>query len=47
MEAPMPKAVKVDEDKAVRMLKFVGRMAKDDPDSAVEMLKILVDKNYI
>lgn len=39
--------VEVKGDKAVRMLKLVGRIAKEDPDSAVEMLKILVDKDII
>jgi len=45
MADPLP--VEVKGDKAVRMLKLVGRIAKEDPDSAVEMLKILVDKDLI
>ena len=42
---PLP--VEAKDDKAVRMLKLVGKIAKEDPDSAVEMLKILVDKDLI
>ena len=42
---PLPSGIKVDRES--RMLKLVGKIAKEDPNSAVEMLKILVDKNLI
>lgn len=45
MADPLPPGTK--DEKAVRMLKLVGKIAREDPDSAVEMLKILVDKDII
>ena len=42
---PLPPGTK--DEKAVRMLRMVGKIAKEDPESAVEMLKLLVDKDII
>ena len=47
METTSKVPVYVNDDNTVRMLKMVGRIAKEDPGSAVEMLKIMVDKDLI
>ena len=34
-------------EKSAKLLKVVGKLAKEDPESAVDLLKLLVDRNLI
>ena len=35
------------DEKAVKIARFIGKLAKEDPESALEILKIVVDKDMI
>lgn len=35
------------DEKAVKIVRFIGQMAKEDPESALEILKVMADKDMI
>lgn len=43
----IPVSAEVIPEKATKLLKVVGELAKDDPESAADLLKVLVDRGMI
>jgi hypothetical protein len=43
----IPVSAEVIPEKATKLLKIVGELAKEDPDSAADLLKVLVDRGMI
>lgn len=43
----IPVSAEVIPEKATKLLKVVGELAKEDPDSAADLLKVLVDRGMI
>lgn len=41
------RTISAKDEKAVKIARFIGQMAKEDPESALEILKIVVDKDML